>query len=86
MKTYSLNEAQAEFSKLVERALASEPQRVACNGKESVVIVSEDEWLARCRSGPYPGRPVAQHARAGIFSELATDRPWKERPFGLHFV
>ena len=28
MKTYPLNEARAEFSKLVERALAGEPQRV----------------------------------------------------------
>jgi prevent-host-death family protein len=86
MKTYPLNEAQAEFSKLVERALAGEPQRVTCNGKEAVVIVSEDEWRARCRSAPTLGALLAQHARAGTFSEAATDRPWKERPFGLDFV
>jgi prevent-host-death family protein len=40
MNTYPLNEARAEFSKLVERALAGEPQRVTRYGKEAVVIVS----------------------------------------------
>ena len=83
MKTYSLSEAQAEFSKLVERALAGEPQRVTRYGTETVVIVSEDEWRARCRSAPTLGALLAQHARAGTFSEPATDRPWRERPLGM---
>jgi prevent-host-death family protein len=86
MKTYPLNEARAEFSKLVERALAGEPQRVTRYGKEAVVIVSEDEWRARCRSATTLGALLAQHARAGSFSEPATDRPWKKRPLGLDFV
>jgi prevent-host-death family protein len=86
MKTYPLNEALAEFSKLVERAFAGEPQRVICNGEEAVVIVSEHEWRARCRSAPTLGALLAQHARAGNFSEPATDRPWKERPLGLDFA
>ncbi len=47
MKTYPINEARAEFSKLVERALAGEPQRVTRYGKEAVVIVSEQAWHAR---------------------------------------
>jgi prevent-host-death family protein len=83
MKTYPLNEALAEFSKLVERASAGEPQRVICNGDEAVVIVSEHEWRVRCRSAPTLGVLLAQHARAGTFSEPATDRPWKERPLGV---
>jgi prevent-host-death family protein len=86
MKTYPLNESQAEFSKLVERALAGEPQRVTRYGTEAVVIVSEDEWRARCHSAPTLGALLAQHARAGNFSEPATDRPWKERPLGLDFA
>jgi len=34
---------------------------------------------------PTLGALLAQHARAGNFSELATDRPWKERPLGRDF-
>ncbi len=86
MKTYPLNEARAEFSKLVERALAGEPQRVTRYGKEAVVIVSEGEWRARCRSAPTLGALLAQHARAGHMSLPMTDRPWKERRLGSGFA
>ena len=50
MKTYPLNLARAEFSKLVERALMGEPQRVTRYGKEAVIIISEADWLARRRA------------------------------------
>ena len=86
MKTYPLNQARDEFSELVKRALAGEPQRVTRNDKEAVVIVSEDEWRARCRSAPTLGSLLAQHARAGHMSEPMTDRPWKERRLGLDFA
>ncbi|HWG05667.1 MAG TPA: type II toxin-antitoxin system Phd/YefM family antitoxin [Beijerinckiaceae bacterium] len=85
MKTYSLNAARAEFSKLVERALAGEPQRVTRYGKNAVVIVSEEEWRARCRSAPTLGALLAKHARAGLMGEPVTDRPWAERPLGSDF-
>jgi prevent-host-death family protein len=83
MKTYPLNEARAEFSRLVERALAGEPQRVTRYGKEAVVIVSEAQWQARSRAAPTLGALLAEHARAGSVGEDMTDRPWKERPLGL---
>ena len=82
MKTYPINEARAQFSRLVERALAGEPQRVTRYGKEAVVIVSEDDWQARARSAPTLGALLAQHARAGTFRDGVTDRPWSERPLG----
>ena len=82
MKTYPLNEARAEFSKLVERALAGEPQRVTRYGKEAVVIVSEVDWTARARSAPTLGALLAQRARAGALDQQAADRPWKERSLG----
>lgn len=44
MRTYPLHEARAEFSKLVERALNGEPQRVTRYGKDAVMIVSEADW------------------------------------------
>jgi prevent-host-death family protein len=82
MKTYQLNEARADFSKLVERALAGDPQRVTRYGKEAVIIVSEADWLARSRSAPTLGALLARYARAGLMSEPITDRPWKDRPLG----
>ena len=85
MKSYPINEARAEFSKLVDRALSGEPQRVTRYGKEAVVIVSETEWLARTKSAPSLGALLAKHARAGTMGEDMTDRPWKERPLGVDF-
>ena len=86
MKTYPLNEARAEFSKLVERALAGEPQRVTRYGKEAVIIISESDWRAKYGAAPTLGALLARHARAGHMSEPMADRPWKERPLGSDFV
>ncbi len=82
MKTYPINEARADFSKLVERALAGEPQRVTRYGKEAVVIVSEAEWLARSRAAPTLGALLASFGVSGQASEDVSDRPWKDRPLG----
>jgi len=85
MKSIPLNEARANFSKLVDRALAGEPQRVTRYGKEAVVIVSEAEWLARTRGAPTLGALLAQFASSGHATEDMVDRPWQERPLGLDF-
>jgi prevent-host-death family protein len=82
MKSYPLNEARAGFSKLIGRALAGEPVRVTRHGKEAVVIVSEEEWRARCRSAPTLGALIANHARAGVLRGKVGHRPWKERRLG----
>ena len=82
MKTYPINEARADFSKLIERALAGEPQRITRYGKEAVVIISEEAWRMRSRGAPTLGALLAQQAKAGTLHEDLTDRPWKERPLG----
>ena len=85
MKTYPLNEARADFSKLIDRALAGEPQRVTRYGKEAVVIVSETAWQARMRSAPTLGALLAQFAETGHVGHVGSDgvdRPWAERPVG----
>ena len=86
MKTYPLNEARAEFSKVVERALAGEPQRITRYGKEAVIVVSEEAWLARPRAAPTLGALLALHARAGTLGDDMVDRPWHDRPLGEDFV
>ena len=83
MKTYPLNEARAEFSKLVERALSGEPQRVTRYGKESVIIISETDWRARTRAAPTLGHLLAQYAETGVLSGDLASRPWIERPVGV---
>jgi prevent-host-death family protein len=85
VKTYPLNEARADFSKLVERALAGEPQRITRYGKEAVVVISEQAWSALSRSAPTLGALLAQHARVGTMGSDMTDRPWKDRPLGDDF-
>jgi prevent-host-death family protein len=82
MKTYPMNKARAHFSKLIDGALAGEPQRVTRYGKEAVVIVSESEWEARGRSAPTLGALIARHTRAGLLDDDITDRPCSERPLG----
>ena len=82
MNSYPINEARAEFSKLVERALAGEPQRVTRYGKEAVIIVSEETWRLRSRGAPTLGALLAQHARTGTFDDDTTERPWQERQLG----
>jgi antitoxin Phd len=43
-RTWSLAEAKARFSEVVERARAEGPQHVTRHGRRTVVVVSEDAW------------------------------------------
>lgn len=88
MRTYPLHEARAEFSKLVERALNGEPQRVTRYGKEAVVIVSEAEWAKGPRSAATLGDLLASFAeRIGFDEELFSEPIAKqERALGSDVV
>ena len=51
--SWSLAEAKAKWSEVVERAKTEGPQHVTKNGKDAVVIVSAAEWARRTRpTGP----------------------------------
>jgi prevent-host-death family protein len=83
MKSYPVNEARAEFSTLIDKALGGEPQRVTRYGKEAVIIVSEAQWLARPASGRTLGDLLIEHARRGTFADFEPERPWNDdRPLG----
>lgn len=88
MRSYPLHEARAEFSKLVERALAGEPQRVTRYGREAVVIVSEAEWAKRPKSASTLGHLLADFAERVGFDEDLFDEPRvkQERPYGSDFL
>lgn len=69
MRSYPLNAARAEFSKLVDRALAGEPQRVTRYGKDAVVIVSEAEWNKRKPRYANLGELLVAYADRGVFDD-----------------
>lgn len=51
MRSYPINEARANLSKLVDRAIAGEPQRVTRRNRAAVMIVSEEDWTAGAHRG-----------------------------------
>lgn len=44
MKTWKLEDAKNQFSEVVRRALAHEPQRVTRSGRDAVVVISAEEY------------------------------------------
>ena len=71
VRSYPLHKARSNFSRLIDRALAGEPQRVTRHGKEAVVIVSEAAWN---------GRPKTVPTLADLFAKtIGADRDVKTR-------
>jgi prevent-host-death family protein len=88
MRSYPLHEARSEFSKLVDRALAGEPQRVTRHGKEAVVIVSEADWNRRPKSSATLADLLLKTFGEGDAADAIGDRSWAkdERPLGSDFI
>lgn len=89
MRTYALHEARAAFSKVIDRALAGEPQRVTRHGRDAVVIVSEEEWAKR--AGEAPKTLVDLFLKyagdEGYDDVFGGERPWSEhRVLGADFL
>jgi prevent-host-death family protein len=74
MRSYLLNSARSDFSKVFDRALAGEPQRVTRYGKEAVTITSEAEWDKRSKSAPNLGTLLARFAENTGFDRVVFDR------------
>ena len=58
MRSYPLHEARSKLSRLIDRALKGEPQRVTRHGKEAVVIVAEADWDFATKERREPSRPL----------------------------
>jgi prevent-host-death family protein len=88
MRTYPLHEARAEFSKLVERALKGEPQRVTRYGREAVVIVAEADWAGEAPKASTLGDLLANFAEHTGFDEDLFSEPLAtlDRPSGSDFL
>ena len=52
MSTWTVAEAKAKFSELLNKAQAEGPQRITRHGRATAILVSEEEWeLKRARKG-----------------------------------
>lgn len=86
MQTHSLHEARAGFSKLIDRELAGEPQRVTRRGKDAVIVVAEREWKGDFSKQRTLGSVLADFARTHGFRPSDFQRPYKQkRPLGSDF-
>lgn len=87
MKTYKLHEARSNFSSIVDRALAGEPQRVARHGKDVVVIASEADWKARPKTAATLCDLMLQTIGRDDAADAIGDRAWAtdSRPLGSDF-
>jgi prevent-host-death family protein len=47
--TWSVADAKARFSELIQTAMAHGPQRVTRHGRDAVVVVSQSEWARLTR-------------------------------------
>ncbi len=47
--TWTVAEAKAKFSEVIEKARSSGPQTVTKNGRTAAVVVSVDEWERKTR-------------------------------------
>jgi prevent-host-death family protein len=77
MRSYPLHEARSKLSKLIDRALGGEPQRVTRHGKEAVVIVAEADWEARPKSAASLADLFVK--TIGADSESFTDRVGRQK-------
>jgi prevent-host-death family protein len=59
MRTWQVQEARRQFRQLFDDAVERGPQRVARQGKRSVVVVSEEEWKRLCDAVPSFGELLA---------------------------
>jgi prevent-host-death family protein len=70
-KQWTLTEAKAKFSNLVDRALSGEPQHVLRNGREEVIVVDAATYNAASR----PRRTLVElfSALRGVDIDLERD-------------
>ena len=70
--TWTIAEAKAKFSELVETARAVGPQTITRNGREAAVVVSVEEWERKTRRSGNLAEFFAASPLAG--SDLTIER------------
>jgi prevent-host-death family protein len=62
-RTWTVTEAKAKFSEIVEKARVSGPQTITKNGRIAVVVVSAEEWQRKTHR---PGNLAAFFAESPL--------------------
>ncbi len=62
MATWTMADAKAKFSEVVDKAVNHEPQEITRNGKSVVMIVSKEDWLS--------SRPVSSKKHRSLMEFL----------------
>jgi prevent-host-death family protein len=76
-QTWTVAEAKAKFSELIERARSRGPQTITRNGRSAAVLVSAEEWERKTkRSGNLAEFLAASPLRAsGLVIDRSKDKP-----------
>jgi prevent-host-death family protein len=76
-RTWTVAEAKAKFSELIEQARARGPQTVTRNGRPAVVLVAAEEWERKTkRTGNLAEFFAASPLRgSGLVVERSKDKP-----------
>jgi prevent-host-death family protein len=79
--TWTVAEAKAKFSEVIEKARMNGPQTVTRNGRAAVVVVSAEEWARKTRrkgslatflaESPLSGSGLAESPLSGSGLDLA---------------
>jgi prevent-host-death family protein len=77
LQTWTVAEAKAKFSELIERARSRGPQTITRNGRTAAVLVSAEEWERKTqRRGNLAEFFAASPLReSGLVIEHSKDRP-----------
>lgn len=79
--TWSLAEAKAKLSEVVERAKTRGPQHLTKNGKDAAVVLSAEEYRRLSERGDIPKSPPSWlDARYRVLSDEEHDRLFARGP------
>jgi len=78
---WSVQEAKAKLSEIMQKALAGEPQIIGRLDRCVVISVSEYQRLKRLEDDPHPGQWLVEHLRGLGEIELPSRKDNREIPF-----
>jgi prevent-host-death family protein len=64
-ESWTVAEAKAKFSEVIERARTDGPQRITKNGRDAAVVVASEEWQRKV-------------ARKGTLADFLAESPLRE--------
>jgi prevent-host-death family protein len=64
-QTWTVAEAKAKFSEIIERAMVDGPQTITRNGRTAAIVVGADEWQRKTK-------------RVGNLAEFFAESPLRE--------